>query len=244
MLKNLWKTRITRGGWFPTSTIDPHGIHEGTRKSFCQDTATPWYSCQVPWTSLSVCYTLRIDRVTRRASSRDLSSQNKTTSPLLFNPGAAWCALVSILFSYKIVIHVCEFVLSIFFLFFFFISLRILRRPREKASRSRRVRVHYKGVYLDIVTRKCWIKKAFLSFFFSFSRRDNTLCTYERTLRIQRMTWCPVLGSCLSFMSGFLSSGLYRRLCKCRRDFFHHLLHGNMQSILQHSKRVSIRDAK
>ena len=44
------------------------------------------------------------------------------------------------------------------------------------------------------------------------------------------MTCCPVLGSCLSFMSGFLSSGLYRRLCKCRRDFFHHLLHGNMQS--------------
>lgn len=68
------------------------------------------------------------------------------------------------------------------------------------------------------------------------------MCTYERTLRIQRMTWCPVLGSCLSFMSGFLSSALYRRLCKCRRDFFHHLLHGNMQSILQHSKRVGIRD--
>lgn len=86
-------------------------------------------------------------------------------------------------------------------------------------------------MYLDIVTRKCWIKKAFLSFFLSFSRRDNTPRTYiQRTLRIQRMTCCPVLGSCLSFMSGFLSSGLYRRLCKCRRDFFHHLLHGNMQS--------------
>lgn len=133
MLKNLWKTRITRGGWFPTSTIDPHGIHEGTRKSFCQDTATPWYSCQVPWTSLSVCYTLRIDRVTRRASSRDLSSQNKTTSSLLFNPGAAWRALVSILFSYKIVIHVCEFVLSIFFSFFFFHKLKNLETTSRES---------------------------------------------------------------------------------------------------------------
>lgn len=45
---------------------------------------------------------------------------------------------------------------------------------------------------------------------------------YIRTLRIQRMC-CPVLRSCLSFMPGFLSSGLCRRLCKCRRDFFQHL---------------------
>ena len=144
MLKNLWKTRITRGGWFPTSTIDPHRDPRRDSKIVLSG-----YSDALIFLSgavniaLSVCYTLRIDRVTRRASSRDLSCRKiKRHRPYYLIPCRVSRTRVDPFLGWKMIIHPFTNSFRVFFFSFFsffFCKLKSLerRRSREKAWRSR-----------------------------------------------------------------------------------------------------------
>lgn len=127
MLKNLWKTRITRGGWFPTSTIDPHRDPRRDSKIVLSG-----YSDALIFLSgavniaLSVCYTLRIDRVTRRASFRDLSCRKiKRHRPYYLIPCRVSRTRVDPFLVENDHLSIYEFVSSIllfFFFFFFFLN--------------------------------------------------------------------------------------------------------------------------
>ena len=150
MLKNLWKTRITRGGWFPTSTIDPHRDPRRDSKIVLSG-----YSDALIFLSgavniaLSVCYTLRIDRVTRRASSRDLSCRKiKRHRPYYLIPCRVSRTRVDPFLGWKMIIHPFTNSFRVFFFSFFsffFVSLRVSReddveRKRGDRGKKRRVR--------------------------------------------------------------------------------------------------------
>lgn len=150
MLKNLWKTRITRGGWFPTSTIDPPGSTKGLENRFVriQRRLDILVRCR-EHRSLGVLYSSYRPRYEESQFQGFVLPKNKTTSPLLFNPVprvAHSCRSFSRMENDHPSVY--EFVSSIllfFFFFFFFVSLRVsreddLERKRGDRGKKRRVR--------------------------------------------------------------------------------------------------------